>query len=332
MAANERNVLVRFVRGLAVRSGGRDTPDSELLRRFVAAKDDAAFSLLVKRHGPMVLSLCRRLLRNDADAQDAFRATFLVLAQKAHTLRSAESVGNWLYGVARRTALKARTGAGRRRKREGQARDRVAPDPATELSLRDAQLILDEELARLGEEFRAPVVLCCLEGLARDEAAQHLGWPRAQVKNRLEKARELLRKRLTRRGLTLSAGLAFTLLVDNAARASVPAPLATLAVQAAVMAAQGKTISALLPANVCNLAKGVMNAMVVSKLRFTAGIAVAILSCISLSLFLCQAQAQENSLKQGAAAGGQAKAELADKPAATGRIFLQLNMGLVSVE
>src|SRR5262249_12651171 len=162
----------------------------------------------VRRHGPMVLRLCLRVLRCQADAEDAFQATFLALARQAGSLRRPDSVGSWLYGAAHRLALKANTDAARRRLHEGRAPERPAADPLREISAREAQALLDQELARLPDRYRAPLVLCCLEGLARDEAARRLGWPAKTVKSRLEQARELLRTRLVARGLTLSGALA----------------------------------------------------------------------------------------------------------------------------
>src|SRR5262249_7663393 len=138
---------------------------------------------------------------------DAFQATFLVLACKASSVRSAELVSSWLYGVAHRTALKARTTAARRRSREAMAPAREPPEPPTDLAQRARQLGIDQELARLPEKIRAPLLLCCLEGLGRDKAAEQLGWPASVVKSRLEQARELLRARLADRGLELPAGL-----------------------------------------------------------------------------------------------------------------------------
>src|SRR5262249_26441157 len=141
--------------------------------------------------------------------------TFLVLARKAARLRQQESVGNWLYGVATRLALRARMEAARRRDREGQATAKAGPDPLADLTVREAQQILDEELTRLPVRYRAALVLCHLEGLARDEAAQQLGCPSATLKSRLERARALLRKRLGRRGLTLPAALLASLLAGG---------------------------------------------------------------------------------------------------------------------
>jgi RNA polymerase sigma factor (sigma-70 family) len=189
--------------------------DRELVQRFATAADEAAFEDLIRRHGSMALSVCRRVLHNDHDAEDAFQATFLTLARKAVSLRQQESVGSWLYGVAYRQALNIRAAAARRSIHEGRASPRSVADPLAEFTLREAEEALHSELSRLPEHFRAPVVLCCLEGLARDEAARQLRLPVGTLKSRLERGRQLLRARLIRRGIKLAAAFAATLLGEG---------------------------------------------------------------------------------------------------------------------
>jgi RNA polymerase sigma factor (sigma-70 family) len=224
-----------------------DPPDGELLAAFVAARDEAAFAALLARHGPMVLGVCRRLLGNAADAEDAFQAAFLALALRAEGLGDLRSVSGWLYGVAVRVAMKARTREARRRARERKAapvRPAHAPDPADWDDLRP---VLDEELDRLGPRYRDPIVLCCLEGRSREEAARLLGWPEGTVCGRLARAKELLRVRLARRGVACSAaGLAALLSARGAS--AVPAELARATLVAVVGTA---------PAAVAGLAAGV---------------------------------------------------------------------------
>ena len=191
------------------------------LGRFVERHDEAAFAALVHRHGPMVWGVCRRLL-NQHDAEDAFQATFLVLARKAASIRSRETVGNWLYGVAHQTALQARRTAARRRAKEVQVTtmpdtEAVEPDPWADL-----QPLLDEELSRLPDIYRAVIVLCDLEGQTRKEVARRLGVPEGTVAGRLARARTLLAKRLTRRGVALSGGALAAVLTQQAASAGVP--------------------------------------------------------------------------------------------------------------
>jgi RNA polymerase sigma factor (sigma-70 family) len=207
------------------------------VQRFATAADEAAFGTLLRRHGPMALGVCRRVLHNLQDAEDAFQATFLVLARKAGSLRDQQSVGSWLYGVAYRQALNVRAAAARRLAHEGQVRPRTATDPLDEITLREAQEVLDAELSRLADRYRAPLVLCCLEGLTRDEAARQLGLPLGTLKSRLERGRRLLGSRLARRGLTLTAAFSAGLLGQGLAQAEFPTLLARSTLQAALACA-----------------------------------------------------------------------------------------------
>jgi RNA polymerase sigma factor (sigma-70 family) len=216
------------------------TPDRELLRRFAQEHDEAAFAVLVRRHGPMVLHVCRRHLGNWHDAEDVCQAVFVVLAAKAAARHWQESVANWLHQVAYNLARKARAAAARRCAREGRADVRPPGGPEDEVTARELRAALDEELARLPEKYRAPLVLCYLEGATRDEAAQQLGWPLGTLKSRVERGRQLLHGRLVARGLTLSAALSTTLLTGGVARAALPPGLARGIVQAALLQAAGR--------------------------------------------------------------------------------------------
>jgi RNA polymerase sigma factor (sigma-70 family) len=207
-----------------------DCPDVVLLERFARRGEEGAFTALVRRHGPMVLGVCRRVLGNLPDAEDAFQAAFLVLARKAGSVRRSEALGGWLHRVARRLAVKARTRRDRRRVVEGPASGRTrnrgleadaagraeGREPPEELSLREALAILDEEVGRLPNKFRLPVVLCYLQGKTNEEAAREVGCPSGTLKGRLLRARELLAARLTRRGVTLAAGAVSVLLAGGA--------------------------------------------------------------------------------------------------------------------
>jgi RNA polymerase sigma factor (sigma-70 family) len=222
MASEAAHILVGHLRQLT--TAVECLPDRELVRRFVTWRDEEAFTALVRRHGAMVLRVCRRVLQDGHAAEDAFQAAFLVLSRKAASLRQADAVGSWLYGVAYRLALKARAQSARRRTCESRgAAVRSADDPLAELSVCEARAILDEELARLPEKYRAPLVLCCLEGKTRDEAARQLGWPVALLKSRLQQGRSRLHRRLLRRGLSLLAALAAVLLAEQASPALTPA-------------------------------------------------------------------------------------------------------------
>src|SRR5215472_6015997 len=197
----------RMLREEAARGGGKVGPgqgpliddnrsDRELLDCFVQRRDDAAFAALVRRHGPMVLSVCRRVLRHAQDTEDAFQATFLVLARKAARLRRPELLANWLYGVAYRTAQHARERSARRHQREREAASMPAPTTDPESPQLELRRVLDEELHRLPEKYRLPLVLCYLEGKTNKEAACLLGWPSGSMAHRLERGRDLLRERL----------------------------------------------------------------------------------------------------------------------------------------
>jgi RNA polymerase sigma factor (sigma-70 family) len=211
------------------------TGDRELLSRVVEGRDDAAFTELVRRHGPLVWGVCRRVLRHEQDAEDAFQATFVVLARKAGTVRAGSSLASWLYGVAHRVAVRARADAARRRRHECAAA--VAAGTTADLRWDDVRAVLDEELARLPEHYRAPLLLCYLEGRTQDEAARALGWSDGALRGRLQRGRERLRAQLARRGLSLSAALcAGTLAADAAA-----APPAALVGAALCASAGGRT-------------------------------------------------------------------------------------------
>jgi RNA polymerase sigma factor (sigma-70 family) len=234
------------------------------LERFIRKKDETAFVSLVRRQGPMVLGVCRRVLGNEHDAEDAFQATFLVLARKAASVRPRGQLANWLYGVAFRTALEARRAAARRRAREAKAVPRVEKNDSPD-DLRD---VLDEELARLPDQYREVVVLCELQGLGRKEAACQLGCPQGTVASRLSRARILLAKRLTRRGLAPSGSGLAPLLAADAASASVPPSLASATVKAASLVAAGQTTAAAVTsAQVTLLTERVVKTMFLMKLK-----------------------------------------------------------------
>jgi RNA polymerase sigma factor (sigma-70 family) len=241
---------------------GGDLTDSQLLACFVATRDEAAFATLVHRHGPMVLGVCRRVLRHAADAEDAFQATFLVLARKAAAVRRG-AVASWLYAVAYRTALQARARRARRRAHERQ----VEPMPHAEVlppEVQDWRPLLDRELSRLGESQRAVLVLCDLEGRPRKEAARLLGLPEGTLSSRLARARQLLARRLARQGVSLPAGALVAALAEGAS-AAVPARLVVTTVRAAVLLAAGRAAAVTTPA--AALMREVLRAMLLTKLK-----------------------------------------------------------------
>ena len=245
--------------------------DREALAAFVARRDEAAFAALVRRHGPMVLRVCRRVLGHAQDAEDACQATFLVLARKAGSVGRAEALASWLHGVAVRTALRARRDAGRRRARERQASMGEGPDPAEDLAWRDVQTLLETEIARLPERYRAPFVLCHLEGRSRAEAAAELGLPENTLSSRLARARDRLRDRLARRGVHLSAVLAAAALTADATVSAVPLEFIHTTVRAAIQFAARQPVTGL-SGHVLQLTQGAMTTMAVARLKWVAGI------------------------------------------------------------
>jgi RNA polymerase sigma factor (sigma-70 family) len=200
----------------------RGLTDAELLGRFASESDGAAFSALMERHSSMVLGVCRRVLGHAQDAEDACQATFLVLARKARSIRKTASLGSWLHGVAYRVSLRLKSAATRRPQPNSCLRDPAAADTAFVVSWQEVMQVLDEELDRLPATYRAPLVLCYLEGQTMDEGAKQLGWKLGAFRGRLQRGRDMLRKRLTRRGITLPAVLFSVGLSSSISSAAMP--------------------------------------------------------------------------------------------------------------
>lgn len=241
--------------------------DSQLLDRYLANHDDKsenAFNALVSRHGPMVLGVCRHILLAPDDVNDAFQATFLVLVRKASSVRVSETLAPWLYGVAYRIAVKSRSNQAKRRKREtnGLDVDAQAIDPNTGPIAFDLRPVLYEELNRLPEKYRSPVVLCHLEGLSHEEAALKLRCPVGTLSGRLSRARDLLRTRLTRRGLGLTASTLAALLAPSSTKAAFPSSLLSTTVQSLYRLPSGS-----IAPSVAKLSQGVITAMLLTKLK-----------------------------------------------------------------
>ncbi len=265
MIQAQLQTLVRRLHRLA--GGTEGLSDRQLLQRFAAEHDEAAFAVLVRRHGGLVFGVCKRILHNEADAEDAFQATFLVLARRAAALPWQESVGGWLHEVAHRVALKARTERSRRQAQERRHVATIEPEVGPDSGCRELCAALDEELRRLPADCRAPLLLCYLEGLTRDEAAGRLGWSTRTLKRRLARGLALLRARLSRRGLSLSSVLLASALSQNGASASVPAALAETTARAASGIAAGP---------VTELAEGVLAGMVAGKWKVCLSLVVAL--------------------------------------------------------
>jgi RNA polymerase sigma factor (sigma-70 family) len=277
MAGAQTHPLLRFLRGIAASPPPGEDPDRQLLQRFVTEADEGAFEALVRRHGPLVFGLCRRVLGNEADAEDAFQATFLVLVRKAGSLRAPERLGPWLYGVAYRTALKAKACASKRRSLEKPLADMAYPAVTDDPAWAELRLVLDEEVSRLPHKYREPFVLCYLEGLTNEQAARVLGCPPGTVFSRLAWARERLRGVLRRRGLAVAAGVLATALHSGQARAAVPMPLVASTSDAAMAFAAGTAAAAgRIPAQAAALAEGVLRAMFKTKLKLTAAVLLAV--------------------------------------------------------
>jgi RNA polymerase sigma factor (sigma-70 family) len=261
MATSPVSAVIRHLRTAGL-------TDGQLLEHFICRRDGTALAALVRRHGPMVWGVCRRVLRNYHDAEDAFQVTFLVLVRRAASVVPREMVANWLYGVAHQTALKARATAARRKGRERQVTEMPEPAAAEQEPWRDLRPLLDEELSRLPDRYRAVIVLCDLEAKTRKEAARQLGVPEGTVAGRLARARAMLAKRLARRGLALSGGLLAVVLAQNAASAGVPAAVASATITAASLVAAGQAAAAgVISARVAALTEGVLKAMLPNKLR-----------------------------------------------------------------
>ncbi len=274
MSNSLRQFLGRL--GLALDPCGEpQITDVELLQHFCEGRDEAAFEVLVRRYGPMVVTVCQHILQNSDDAEDAFQATFLVLVRRAASLRKAELLGNWLYGVAQRVALRVRVQEARRRvreKRRAEMLETLVAKPRGEVN--EWAPALYEELNRLPEKYRAPIEVCYLQGKTNEEAANLLDWPIGTVKGRLNRARELLRKRLTRRGVTLSTVALAATLTPSAGSAAVPAALLESTVRAAKLFAAGKVATATASGLAVAVANGVLRTMYVTKVLTVCGIAV----------------------------------------------------------
>ncbi len=275
MAKDQLGNVMDSLRRAVLAGCQADRTDGQLLEDYLTRRDEAAVAALVKRHGPMVWGVCLRVLHNRHAAEDAFQATFLVFVRKASSVVPREMVGNWLYGVARQTALKARATAAKRRARERQVQ--VMPESATvpEPDLgHDVEGLLDQELGRLPDKYRAAVVLCDLGGKTRKEAARQLKIPEGTLSTRLKTARAMLAKRLARHGLAVSAG-ALAAGLSRQATASVPASVAFDTIRAASLLAAGHAAAGAIPANVAGLTEGVLKAMLVTKLKSAALILLA---------------------------------------------------------
>ncbi len=278
MASAALQGLLQHLRTVAAADGISGVPDAQLLQRFTVAQDEAAFELLVWRHGRMVFNTCRRVLRDSHAAEDAFQASFLVLARRAASISRRDSLAGWLHRVAYRIALAVKTrAAGRPGPGSGGTIESLpgGSDPATEAGWREIRWLIDDEVNRLPAKYRLPFVLCYLQGLTNAEAARELGCPVGTVESRLVWARQRLRLRLGRRGVVVSGGVLAVLLFQNVSSAAVPVPLVLGTAKAAVGFAVGPAAGAV-PASAAVLARGVLRKMWLTKLKIVAALVLTV--------------------------------------------------------
>lgn len=293
MAANPMSAFVQQLRRDMLLRDGAGLTDEQLLEDYICRRDETALAALVGRHAPMVWGVCRRVLPNFHDAEDAFQATFLVLVRKAASIASKELLANWLYRVAHQTALKARALATRRKGREGHVAEMPEPAVADRDLWCDLRPLLDEELGRLPDKYRVVVVLCDLEGKTRKEAARQLGCPEGTVAGRLARARTMLAKRLARHGLAVSEGALAVVISQQAASASLPASMLASTLKAMALAATGQGAAGMISARVNLLTEGVLKAMYLAKFKIAFVMGLAIASIGGAGILVSQAQDAE---------------------------------------
>jgi len=281
-------VLQQFRR--LYRSWEADSPDCDdlLLDRYLRQQDRDAFAALVERHGPLVLRVCRRILTCEQDVEDAFQATFLILIRKSRSIQKRRSLASWLYAVTQRVCWNARAAAGRRRLFEQPVGDLAwienelaanelprDSDPARLAQRREIDALVEQEVGRLPEKYRAPLILCDLQGRSHMEAARELGVPHGSVSRQLERGRDLLRRRLQGKGLTLGTGTLAALLADRV-RAAASGPLVDRMAEAAALSSSGAALpTGLISTQAVSLSQGVLQAMWLHKIKLVALSAVA---------------------------------------------------------
>jgi RNA polymerase sigma factor (sigma-70 family) len=291
MATTGVNGLIQHLRHAVLRQDGAGLTDGELMELYVTRREEAAFEALLHRHGPMVLGVCRRVLRNEADAEDAFQATFLVFARKAASIRSRNTVSSWLYSVAHNMALKAKAMNHKRRVKERESGTAPKEESRAEV-WQELQVLLDAELSRLPDKYRVPIVLCDLEGKTIKDAARQLGCPQGTLATRLNRGRAQLAKRLARHGLVLSGSAAIAALSHGEALACMPKALIDSTIRAAsLLATAGQGAAAgVISTKVAALTEGMMNSMLLTKLKVVIPLTLT-LAFISVGRGIYQAEA-----------------------------------------
>jgi RNA polymerase sigma factor (sigma-70 family) len=301
MARAVSSPILHLIRRVVEDQSVRQLSDQDLLQRFSDQRDEAAFHTLLRRHGPMVLDVCRGLLGSEADAEDVFQATFLTLTRKAASIRNTASVGSWLHGVACRTALKTRAQSAARRKNEARVPARQTSEPDG-LTWREVRRMLHEELAALPERYRVPLAVCYLEGKTQDEAAAQLGLAKSTLKERLERGRSLLRARLVRRGLGPAAVLAATAWPSVTASACLPSTLVSSTAKAASLFAAGQTAAAgVISPTAAALTDGVLKTMLLNKLQIATAVLLVVAVLGGAAGLIYQTQATGAPTAEGTA-------------------------------
>jgi RNA polymerase sigma factor (sigma-70 family) len=303
MPRTQLDPVVRTLYRVAGSGPAAERSDAELLQHFIEQREESAFAALLERHGGLVMSVCRRVLPRAQDAEDAFQATFLALLRHARSIRHTEAVGSWLYRVAHRIALKAGTDMARRSLRERQSGKVEQVSAPPEPALRELQDLVDEEVRRLPEKYRAPFVLCCLEGKTRTEAARELGWKEGTVAGRLAEARSRLRQRLARRGVALSVALAVAALTPGA-EAALSRTVRDATLRAALQCAAGSTSGGAISASVAALVQGATRTMWTTKTKTATAVLVVLGALAAGVLTHCALAAREAGSPAGAAMPG----------------------------
>ena len=312
MATSSMHWVIRHLRRAALLREGADRTDGQLLESFISRREAAALEVLVQRHAPMVWGVCRRIVQDHHDAEDAFQATFLVLVRKATAIVPRRMVAYWLYGVARQTALKARATRAKRQARERQVTKMPEPQAVERQDFWPAlQPLLDEELSRLPDKYRVAIVLCDLEGKTRKEAAGQLGVPDGTLAARLARARTMLAKRLARHGLAVSGGTLAGVLSQKGASAAAPASVITSTIKAVTSVAAGQVATiGLVSAQVVALTEGVLRTMLLTKLR----VATAVLLVLGIAFCGIGSLTYSAKAQQGQPVKGQAEDAKAQVP------------------
>jgi RNA polymerase sigma factor (sigma-70 family) len=309
MATGRLHPLLGHIRRLAALQADSSATDAELLEGFVSRRDEVAFTRLLTRHGPMIWSVCRRILADVHRAEDAFQATFLVLVRKAGAIGRREHLANWLSGVAFRVALDARAQAARRQQRERVMPEVAAIELAEATPRCDLSALLDEEGHRLPSRYRTPILLCYYQGKTNAEAAAELGWAEGTVFSRLARARDYLRKRLQRRGLALATGALTATLAQQASAASLTPGLLQATLQVALSTATaGVAAAGAVSPPVAALAEGVLKSMMIRKLYTGVALVVTTLLLAGSAVLVHQATAEPPPSRAQAAEKPQAPA------------------------